>query len=246
MKGDVLIAADFHLSSEDPRGVESFVSFIKERVSGAAAFYILGDLFDLWIGPSQLDESVLRPAFDALRTLSENGTQVTLLHGNRDFLLGRAESEALGAEIPGESVERLIQGKRLFLTHGDIFCPQDKSYQRLKKILRTPLVRRMVRIIPDLLLHFCAGWLRTRSKKALSRKDRKIMSIHVPLVETLACEMGIDAVFCGHFHQPQDRILEGGGRLIVLSEWRDQKGTYIVCREGCFEVCQAKTSIETQ
>lgn len=235
MKDLAVFASDFHVSSRDPGSVETLRSFIDERVRGAGAFYVLGDLFDLWIGPAQLLDPGLAPALEALRGLAEDGTTVILLHGNRDFLLGRREGVRLGARVAGESLAADVQGKRFFLTHGDVFCSRDRPYQRMKRVLRSPVVRGLARALPSFAVLALAHRLRSRSEKAVAVKPPDVTSLHIPDVEALVREKAFDAVICGHVHRSDERELEGGARLVVLSEWTGGGGVYAVARDGLIE-----------
>jgi UDP-2,3-diacylglucosamine hydrolase len=235
MKDLAVFASDFHVSSRDPGSVEALRSFIDERVRGAGAFFVLGDLFDLWIGSAQLQDPGLAPALDALRGLAADGTAVTLLQGNRDFLLGRREGARLGVRVAGESLGVDVQGMRLFLTHGDVFCSRDRPYQRMKTVLRSPVVRGLARILPPFAVRALARRLRARSERAVSAKPPGVTSLHIPDVEALVREKGFDAVICGHVHQSDERGFAGGARLVVLSEWTGGSGIYAVARDGLIE-----------
>jgi UDP-2,3-diacylglucosamine hydrolase len=232
MQGSAVFASDFHLSSRDPESVLTFRSFVEECVLGAGAFFILGDLFDTWIGPAQLKDPGLKPALTALRSLAQEGTRLTILQGNRDFLLGWREEAELEARIPGESMEVEIQGIRLFLAHGDMFCSRDRAYQRMKRVLRSPIVRVLAGILPPPAVMALARRLRSRSERAVSAKTAGETDLHVPDIESLVSARNYDAVICGHIHRTEERILTGGARLIVLSEWSKGRGGYALARDG--------------
>ena len=139
MKPEILFASDIHLSpTGDPGIVPVFTRFLDRCAKGAERLYILGDLFDYWTGKRQFDEEKLAPAIRAIRNVAEAGTSITLLPGNRDFLLSPSAARHLGAKMGGEVVEVEAQGLKLFLTHGDRFCTIDVRYKRMKKVLRNP------------------------------------------------------------------------------------------------------------
>ncbi|MCP5114981.1 MAG: UDP-2,3-diacylglucosamine diphosphatase, partial [bacterium] len=110
-----ILASDFHLSPARPREIEVFVQFCHEVARGADQLFILGDLFNFWIGPGNLAVAGLEPALDALAALGEQGVAVTLLHGNRDFLMGAAEARRTGSSVPGEEVDVRLFGRRYLL-----------------------------------------------------------------------------------------------------------------------------------
>jgi len=230
----IIFASDFHLTDARPDGIETFLAFLESRVRGAEAFYVLGDLFNLWIGPAQLATPGLEPVFAALRELAAQGTRVTLLHGNRDFLLGERESRSLGAEIPGESLPFTIDGKRLLLTHGDRFCTGDRAYQRMKKVIRSRPVRGLIRLIPTFAARLLARLLRWKSMRSVAAKDYSETSLCVDAVESLTRREDFDLVICGHVHQADTVDLDSGARLLVLSEWRSGSGFYAEADRGEF------------
>ncbi len=232
MKRRAVFASDFHLSGRNPSGVNTFCRFVEERVVEASDFYLLGDLFDLWIGPAQLKDPGLAPALDALRRLARGGTKIILFHGNRDFLFGGREAESLHASLAGENMEVTLNRERVFLTHGDLLCTRDRAYQKMKRILRSPVPRGAAGLLPDWLVRWLAGQLRTHSTKVVSAKPKEVTAIQIPDVEKLLRERGARTVVCGHVHNSFERDLPGGGRLIVVSEWRDGCGIYAETAEG--------------
>ena len=231
-----VFVADVHLSPDDPEGVRRFTRFIESQVAGDDSLFILGDLFDLWCGPAQLSLPAFRPVLDALRHQIDQGTRVTILHGNRDFLLDRREALALDEVIPGEIVVEEIQGSRVVLTHGDLFCTRDRAYQRMKRIIRSKPVRWLVAILPSRLIFRLARLLRRQARKALSAKPKGVLSLQLAEVEAIADRHGADIVICGHFHAARDTAIGNSGRLIVLSGWDADEVLYVRAEEGSFEL----------
>lgn len=236
MAGRAVFVSDIHLSPDAPGDVARFAAFVDNQASGAASFHVLGDLFDLWCGPAQLSQPALRPALDALRRLSARGTEVTILHGNRDFLLGSKEAVFLDAAIPGETVVKKVQGSTVLLTHGDLFCTLDRPYQRMKKIVRSGIVRWLAAHLPSRLTYRAATLLRSRTRKSMAGKSDEIMSLQLPEVEGVASALHADIVICGHFHVAWESRIGKKGRLIVLSDWSNGKSSYVEARDGLFEL----------
>ncbi len=228
----IIFASDFHLSEANPGGVATFLSFLENRVKGAESFYILGDLFNLWIGPAQLETPGLEPVFAALQKLAAEGTRIFIFHGNRDFLLGDRESSFLNADIPGESMRTTIEGKKAFLTHGDLFCTSDRAYQRMKKVIRSPLARGLSRLLPSFAIRVLARGLRRKSIDAVAAKGEWETTLCLEDVDAFAAGEGLDLVICGHVHKADDLALGCGARLVVLSEWRAGRGFYAVSEGG--------------
>jgi len=222
-----LFASDVHLSPSDPPSrVQVFCRFLAERAAKAEALYVLGDLFDYWTGSSMLKERGLQPLFEAMRTLTHGGTSIHLLPGNRDFLVGRYEAERMGARVTREeTLEVELDGIRLFLTHGDIFCTFDTAYQQMKRVLRNPITMSLIRLVPSPGRNALARFLRRHSTKAKRRKSTRETSLDIECVQN-AITKGFNAVICGHVHHAQDQELPQGGRLITLSAWHESGGTY--------------------
>ena len=129
----VSVWADLHLEEGSPQEVEAFVEDLRAHVRDAGALVIAGDLFNAWTGRRQWKRPVFRPLAEALRKLRAMGTRVILLRGNRDVLLNAADGLAVGAEV-ADGVTFSSAGRGILLTHGDEYCLNDRSYQRLRKL----------------------------------------------------------------------------------------------------------------
>lgn len=218
-----VLASDFHLSPADPRGIEVFTRFCAEVVRGAAVFYVLGDLFESWVGRKQLAVPGHAPVFEALAALSAAGTRIVLFHGNRDFLLGRVEGALAGGEVVGEEAVVEHFGRRYLLLHGDSLCTLDIGYQRTKPILRSWLVRGLSATLPLAAQQRIAGGLRGTSRRTVSAKPREVMEIVGDAVRSRFAE-GHAALICGHVHAPGLRDYGDPTRplpVYVLGDWHE-------------------------
>jgi UDP-2,3-diacylglucosamine hydrolase len=232
MKSDILFASDIHLAPTGDRWVVPvFTRFLDRQAREAEKLFILGDLFDYWAGRRQLDDPKLAPVVQAMHRVAEAGVSITLLPGNRDFLLSPSEARRLGAEMGGEVVEVEAQGLKLFLTHGDLFCTFDVRYQRMKKVLRNPAVLFLARSIPSWLALAAAKRLRKHSSRVKRLKSPHETSLDKEYIQRVA-RKGFDAILCGHVHQAGVEDLEGGGRLITLADWNSEGGSYVRLRDG--------------
>lgn len=206
-----ILASDFHLTPADPAGLETFHAFLRDVVSGAQALYLLGDVFETWVGAKHVRWPEYRAVFDALRELARRGTAITLLHGNRDFLLGSREAAACGGRVVGEEVEVDLHGRRTLLLHGDSLCTADVGYQRSKPLLRGRLVRVLSATLPFAVQLRIAGGLRGKSKRSVAMKATDTMEI-VPAEVRRRFASGYDAMVCGHVHRPGLRVYDRGDR----------------------------------
>jgi UDP-2,3-diacylglucosamine hydrolase len=219
---DTLLISDLHLSAADPHNVERFVRFLDDEAAGAAALYILGDLFDTWIGDD--NEAPPIPAItSALRRLTDGGCRLFVMHGNRDFLLGAVFAEKTGAELVADPLVVPFNGTPTLLTHGDLLCTDDLDYQKARLFLRDPA------FIQDFLGRplderaALAAEYRRRSGEATSGKASDIMDVNQQAVEHLMTEHGVLQLIHGHTHRPAIHEFELGGRparRIVLADWQ--------------------------
>ncbi|MFH0946670.1 MAG: UDP-2,3-diacylglucosamine diphosphatase [Planctomycetota bacterium] len=217
----IVLASDFHLSPSRPEGIRTFVRFCREVAAGSDRFYILGDLFNFWVGPGNLGVPGLTPALDELRSLSDSGVELTILHGNRDFLMGSGLARRTGAVIPGEEIAVELFGRRYLLLHGDSLCTHDLSYQRSKRFLRCGLLHLCSRVMPLSVSLWIAGRLRTASRKSVRSKAPWEMEIADEAV-VRRFEEGFDALVCGHVHRPGTReygFVSPGYPVHVLGAW---------------------------
>ncbi len=219
----VVLASDFHLRPDDPAGIEVFARFCREVVAGADRFYVLGDLFNFWVGRKNLLLPGLPPAFDALRGLADGGTDVIAFHGNRDFLLDEAFGERIGGRVVGEELEQELFGRRYLLLHGDSLCTNDVGYQRSKVWLRCGILHALSRVLPLWACLRIARALRSTSRRTTARKEPSVMDFTAAAVAARFAE-GFDALICGHIHRPgvrEYRVNAGARPVYVMSDWHE-------------------------
>src|SRR5690606_17503292 len=133
----VLLIADLHLEPARPDLTRAFIDFLNHTAPGAASLFILGDLFNVWIGDDD-DTALYIDIRNALRKLSQTGTAIYLMHGNRDFLLGQDFAAAAGATLIHEPYMLQHRGERYLLMHGDALCTRDQDYMAFRKQVRDP------------------------------------------------------------------------------------------------------------
>jgi UDP-2,3-diacylglucosamine hydrolase len=178
---------------------------------------ILGDLFDSWIGPAQMEIESARRVLDALRRLSVRGTELDVLKGNRDFLLDAKFEERTGAAVhAGGIVATCGDGPRVLLIHGDELCTLDRGYQRLRGVLRSGPVTWTAPKLPRAIALAIARRLRGASTRAVYAKPAAEKEQQESEVRRLASAAHCDVVVCGHAHLFRDVRLEKGPRWIVL------------------------------
>ncbi|MDD2768935.1 MAG: UDP-2,3-diacylglucosamine diphosphatase [Methylococcus sp.] len=224
MKPETLFLADLHLSSARPERVRLFQQFAARHARGAEAVYILGDLFDAYIG----DDDLAYPAGEVrrcLRELVEGGTRVLFQQGNRDFLVGSGFAVATGAELLDDYAEIDLYGRKALLTHGDLLCIDDLKYHQARARVRTEVWKRQALGKPLWARKLYARWYRFRSFLGKRGNAPEIMDVNAGEVERVFARSGAEVLIHGHTHRPADHDLAADGRpvrRIVLAEWKEE------------------------
>jgi UDP-2,3-diacylglucosamine hydrolase len=216
-----LFISDLHLSAERSDTLRLFLEFLVRRAPQAQTLYILGDLFDVWIG-DDLDTPPIPQIKAALHTLSRGGTRILLMHGNRDFLLGERFCAESGCELlPDPSLIRL-QGIPTLLMHGDSLCTDDLDYQAFRRQVRDPafIEHFLSQTIPQRIAMVTE--FRNKSGEATSMKAEDIMDINARAVMDCLRQHAARRLIHGHTHRPALHRFELDGqevRRYVLGEW---------------------------
>lgn len=218
-----LAIADLHLDAAASDVQPSFASFLR-AAAGRPELWILGDLFDAWVGPAHARLAGARRTIEALRRLRDGGTRLRLVPGNRDFLLDAAFTEASGVEICAAGIlARDPRGATTLFVHGDELCTLDRGYQRLKRVVRSPLVRGLAPRLPDAVGLWAARRLRSASRAAVAAKPAEHKQQQASEVLALAGACGADSLVCGHAHRFVDQRLDQGPRWIVLDAFGGER-----------------------
>ena len=230
-----LFVSDIHLSRERPDIVERFIAFLDFEARAASALYILGDLFDLWLGDDD-DREPHPPTIAALRRLSEAGPRVGVMHGNHDFLLGPRFERESGARLLPEPARIELPDATVVALHGDLLCTRDEDYQSFRRSARDPERQaEFLRLpLPVRLDH--AARLRHRSLEATRLKASDIMDVTPEAVERMMLDTGTRCMIHGHTHRPAVHEIDCAGEpatRIVLGDWYEQ-GSVLVWNERGF------------
>lgn len=231
-----LLVADLHLSEHTPALTEGFVDYVSTTASGAEALYILGDLFDAWIGDDVLDvphpmAEVAKRVTTALAALAESGTAVYLMHGNRDFLIGERFINACKAHLLPDVQECELNGLPVILMHGDSLCTRDAAYMAFRQQSRDPQWQAQMLALPLEQRLELAKSLRQQSDSANAGKADDIMDVTASEVTKVMADHGVTTLIHGHTHRPKvhDMMVEDiPARRYVLGDWDTQHGWDIV------------------
>ena len=230
-----LLLSDLHLAPERAAAVAAFHAFARGPAREAAAVYIMGDLFDAWIGDDQRDEPFARTIVDSLRGISDAGVPVFVARGNRDFLLGDAFARAAGATLLPEQTLVDLGGTATLLSHGDELCTDDVGYQRYRARGRAiPRHQQRLLRLPYCVRRCIAAWLRRKSRAATARKPESILDVNAGAVEQAFRRLDVARMIHGHTHRPARHasVVDGTPReRVVLADW-DDRGHYLEVDES--------------
>jgi UDP-2,3-diacylglucosamine hydrolase len=219
-----LFISDLHLDPEHPEITSQALAFLDAEARGAEALYILGDLFEAWIGDDDPEPEKQRIVV-ALQRLSDDGVPCYFMRGNRDFLIGERFAAASGCTLLEDPTVIELHGTRVILMHGDTLCTDDHEYQALRKMVRNPGWQAAVLARPLAERMALARQLREKSAASMAGKAEEIMDVNQDAVVTAMREHGIYTLLHGHTHRPAIHRFEADGRdavRIVLGDWHTQ------------------------
>lgn len=219
-----LFISDLHLEPRQAEVSGQFLAFMAGEVREARALYILGDLFEMWLGdddPTPFAGEIKT----AIRGAVDDGVPVFLMHGNRDFLLGKRFFEDTGATLLNEHTVIDLYGRRVLLMHGDLLCSDDQDYLKFRAMVRNPGWQRMTLAMPWKLRVMAARKLRSQTQAATARKAANIMDVNQQTVAETMREHRVHTLLHGHTHRPNVHEFSLDGQpatRIVLGDWFEQ------------------------
>ena len=220
----ILIIADLHLTQVEKDKVVLFDQFCREQASQVDQLFILGDLFNTWIG----DDISLNNYQSIVTILTKltNVTEVFVMVGNRDFLLSNNFEKETGCKLIKEPYFLKHNEKNYLLMHGDSLCTDDVDYQKLKKILRNPIIQFIFLHLSKNLRLKLTGQLRKKSIEAQSYKSEKIMDVNQSTVDELMSKYPNMDLIHGHTHRQKTHKMARYTRY-VLGDWKNNQGNAI-------------------
>ncbi|MEJ2694033.1 MAG: UDP-2,3-diacylglucosamine diphosphatase [Candidatus Thiodiazotropha sp.] len=202
-----LFISDLHLCADRPETVQIFFRFLRQRAAQASHLYILGDLFEVWIGDDD-EQAPIPEVIAALRELTDGGTWLGVMHGNRDFLLGERFCSDTGAELIDDPSLRLLQGIPTLLMHGDLLCTDDKDYLAFRRQVRDPGFQQQFLALPLEARREKARDYRAMSGEANALKGGAIMDVSPQTVNDALRRHGARQLIHGHTHRPGDHRID--------------------------------------
>lgn len=217
MTDEVLFISDCHVDSSKPEVSSNLLDFLQNRAKNARFLYILGDLFETWIGDED-HEPANESIIDGLKALSKN-TEILFLAGNRDFLLGDETAKDIDLTIINDPTVIQLGKHRVALLHGDSLCTDDTDYQAFKGMVRAPEWQTQFRLKPLTERRAIAASLRAKSLAAMSEKTMDIMDVNSEAVSNCFTQLSVNFIIHGHTHRPAVHQYANNQRRIVLGDW---------------------------
>ena len=219
-----LFISDLHLEAARPDIGAQFAAFLEGEARGADALYILGDLFESWVGDDDPNPHYAE-ARERIRAVSDSGVPVYFMHGNRDFMVGEDFAAAAGVEILADPVVHELHGTRVLLSHGDAYCTDDHEYQAVRRVTRDPDWQAMMlaKSLAERLAF--AAKARADSLARGGTLDEVISDVTQSAIEQDMREDGVTTMLHGHTHRPDVHHFDLDGRpatRIVLGDWYEQ------------------------
>ena len=237
MRLKALFVSDLHLDEVRPEILEQFERFLARECAGAGALYILGDLFEYWVG----DDGLALPLPERVSSaLAKNAERMPtyFMHGNRDFLVAERFARETGVQLIVDPTVIELQGERTLLMHGDLLCTDDLPYQAFRAKVRAPAWQAAMLARPLEERVRMAQQLRVESEEAKGDKTEAIMDVAVATVERAFADSGCRVMIHGHTHRPARHVHTVAGRECVrwvLGDWYDA-GNYLEASDAGFRV----------
>jgi UDP-2,3-diacylglucosamine hydrolase len=222
-----LFISDLHLTEGRPAANEAFFAFIEDKARNADALYILGDLFEYWVGDDDLADPFNAVIAGFLRDLSRGGVKLGVMQGNRDFLFGERFCEATGAALLPDPLVIDLAGTRTVLMHGDTLCTRDTDYQEWRRVAHSEPFQRDFLSRPLAERRKMGIEMREKSSAAVAAKAMDIMDVEEAAVRETLRQHGAARLIHGHTHRPGRHELDVDGRRCerwVLPDWYGSGG----------------------
>ncbi|HSW14678.1 MAG TPA: UDP-2,3-diacylglucosamine diphosphatase [Solimonas sp.] len=217
-----LLLSDLHLPVGPSPYRDAFQRFLEGPARQAEAVYILGDLFEYWIG-DDLGMLDYAPEVGLLAKLTQHGVKVCFQRGNRDFLVGQDFADLSGVQLLHDPFVVDLYGTPTLLSHGDLLCTDDAGYQRWRRFAHNRAAQSVFLTFPRRWRERVAQRVRGRSNAEKRYKPEDIMDVNVAAVQAFFKLSGARRLIHGHTHRPAEHVLDGGCERVVLADWRPER-----------------------
>ncbi len=234
---EILFISDLHLHQSQPGITENFLNFIETRARRARVLYILGDLFEVWLGDDDPAQEYSR-VLDALHHLSLS-TELYFMHGNRDFLVGEQLARRVNLTLLEDPTVFQLGSAQVALMHGDLLCSDDVDYQNFRKLVRDPEWQQNFLAKPLTERQAIANALREKSGAEMQHKKNAIMDVNPQTVEQTMKNLNVDILIHGHTHRPGISQLAENKQRITLGDWHPEP-SYLSWNNGEFTLVDSR------
>jgi len=217
MNEEYLFISDCHLDPARPEVTTALIQFLQQRANSASRLYILGDLFEVWLGDDD-PAAAGQPVIDCLQALAAK-IPVYFMAGNRDFLLGQEFAARVGLTVLSEPQQLQLGTQQVLLIHGDTLCTDDHDYQQFRSMVRTPAWQAEFLGQPLAERQRIAAQLRSDSAEAMTQKTLEIMDVNPQAVRECFQQYSVDTIIHGHTHRPALHQYEKSLLRYVLGDW---------------------------
>ncbi len=228
-----LFISDLDLTHNEPELIKLASDFLKTKAIDCKELYILGDLFNIWLGDDLIAEEFM-PVIEQLQLLHQQGIKTYLMVGNRDFMMGKEVAKLMGAELLGDTHVIDLYGIKTLLLHGDTLCIDDIAYQRYRLWSRNRLLQWIFRHMPLSYRQGLATKIKLKSRQQKQIKSAMIMDVNASEVTRIMTKFGVTQLIHGHTHRPAIHTLEISGKpatRIVLGDWHSEV-SYLQCSDN--------------
>jgi len=229
-----LFIADLHLQTEEPAITAGFLRFLQGEARHADALYILGDLFEAWIGDDD-PNPLHREIAIAIKALVDSGVPCFFVHGNRDFLLGKRYARDCGMTLLAEETVLDLYGRNILIMHGDTLCTDDTGYLAFRAKVHNPWIQTLFLALPLFIRSRIAAKMRAGSKAANSSKSMTIMDVNPQAVVSVMAKHQVQWLIHGHTHRPYMHDLtvnDKPAHRVVLGAWHTEGSMIKVTPDG--------------
>lgn len=222
---------DLHLSADRPDITQAFLLFLKQGLDNVEALYIIGDLFEVWMGDDIAEIYTIEIA-NSIKLVSQR-IPVFFTQGNRDFMVGKAFCRKAGMTLLTDVYKTNLYDNSTVILHGDSLCTLDIGYQRFRRFRSLAIVRWIYSHLPKQTRLNIAAKIRQKSQTGNKQKHYEIMDVEPSAVQRLLAETGCDLMIHGHTHRPNIHLLAEGKKRVVVGDWYTQGSVLMVDKSGC-------------
>ena len=221
-----LFIADLHLSEHQPKITDAFFSFLENETLDVDALYILGDLFEVWIGDDEHTQLMDNVAKRLTAYTQTSNSKLYYIHGNRDFMLGKKYARQASMQLLPEHSEIELYGQNVLIMHGDTLCLADKHYQKMRAVIHNPLLQFIFNLLP-LFIRKKIGWkIRTASQSKKRNKNSEMMGVTQSEVQRLMEKHHTQILIHGHTHQVARQQFQLAGKTAARYDVGDWSGSF--------------------